>query len=639
MIDSKVFDTLLEPIFILDKDGAVVYCNEAAALIAEVGVRKIVRSKPKFRELIRFQDTIPGLMDLAGVTDPTPYTEVSFNVESGKEGRVQLTIQKFSDEPTYIVFFRDVTLEETLQRKYRAELEKKEDVIRDLEVAKAKIEDYSRNLEKMVQERTLQLSQLNTRMKALLDSLDQGFLIFDSSGKCSDVASKACQTTLYMDPRGQDIGTVLRYDNTRTEKFKKWMSTAFDEMLPFEDLVPLAPPRFHHPEGREIQLSYYPLRNESNAIEGIVMVATDITNLVVAQREAEKERAYAKMVVQMVRQKRQIQNFIRDAVSLTETIATQAQGTPDYDSTFRALHTLKGGAASFSIHDLVQTAHRAEELLTNWKEFLVDPPKAEKLLKEFKFAVEQLPSLLSQFADEFGTIIGKSNRSTGAMREVSAQSLVQFYTQLAANPVLRNQFYEWFLVEPIGELFVYYNDVIQQIAVEQQKVVSPIEIEPVDFSIWPLPYEKLLSSFVHAFRNAIDHGIESASDREAKNKPSAGRIGIRCSRTPTGMFQLQIWDDGNGIDPARIRAKLASKNMAHDSETDEQVIQHVFDAEFSTRDQVTEISGRGVGMDAIKAEATALGGTVRVESKLGQGTSVFVEVPWITDSLKLQKVS
>ncbi len=635
MIDPKLFDTLLEPIFILDQDGRVTYCNEAAALVTELSVRKLLRGKPRFRDLIRFQDTIPALMDLSALTDPSPYTEVSFNVESGKEGRVQLTVQKFSEDPSYIVFFRDVTLEETLQRKYRAELEKKEDVIRALEVAHIKLEDYSRNLEKMVEERTLQLSQLNQRMKALLDSLDQGFLIFDSQGRCSDVASKACQTTLSIDPRGLDIGVVLRLDTAKEQKFRKWMNIAFQEMLPFEDVAPLAPPRFYHPEALEISLSYYPLRNDANSIEGIVIVATDITNLIVAQKEAEKERAYAKMVVQMVRQKRQIQSFLFEARNLISELAIQVKAkNVDYELTFRSLHTLKGGAASFSIHGLVQTAHHAEELLTNWKDSAGDSSKAESYLKEFQLTTERLPSLLEEFAFEFGTIIGKSNRTGEPVREVSSKNMIEFYTHLAHDQQLRDQFYEWFLLEPIGELFVHYNDVIQQIASDQEKIVAPLEVEPIDFQLWPLPYERLLASFVHAFRNAIDHGIELASDRELKGKLSSGRIGIRCAKAASGQLQIQVWDDGNGIDPSRIRQKLENKGLPHSHESDEQVIQHVFDSEFSTRDQVTEISGRGVGMDAIKAEAVALGGTVRVESKLGSGTTVFIEVPWMTEVVR-----
>src|SRR5690606_18400330 len=117
------------------------------------------------------------------ICDATPYKELTFKTSQGGEGKVQITLQPIFDsmgDKNWIVFVRDVTLEERLQKKYRAELEQKEDVIRALEDAKAKLEDYSKNLEEMVKVRTQELSRLNQTMSALLDSLGQGFFIFNS---------------------------------------------------------------------------------------------------------------------------------------------------------------------------------------------------------------------------------------------------------------------------------------------------------------------------------------------------------------------------------------------------------------------------------------------------------------------------
>lgn len=632
MVDGKLFDTLLEPLFILDQEGKIVYCNEAASLIVNVGVRKILRSKVKLQELVQFADPIPALENLISLTDPSPYQEVSFQVED-KSGRVQLTVQKFNDDPSWIVFFRDVTLEETLQRKYRAELEKKEDVIRDLEKAKAQIEDYSRNLEKMVAERTAQLSQLNAKMTALLDSLDQGFLIFNEKGDVLEIVSKACEQILGRNPAGQPIWKALNYNDKETVKFQKWMATVFAEMLPFEDLAPLGPSRFAHPEGKEISLSYYPLREDS-AIVGIVLVATDITNLVFAQREAEKERAYAKMILQLVKQKRQIQAFLREAETLTQTILMQAQQPkPNFEEAFRALHTLKGGSASFSILSIVQASHHAEELLKQWNE-----KPSEESRKAFVRQVQELPQHLNHFQEDCSVLLG--NRSGDVSREISSLALSEFYEKIPADFPLKRAFFESFLAEPVGPLFEHYEDQIQQTAAALEKIVAPLQVEPAAFRLWPQPYEQLFSTFVHAFRNAIDHGIETPENRELKGKATAGRIGVQCERLTNGLLRFSIWDDGGGIDPQIIRQKLDKNSISHSHENDQQVIQHVFDSSFSTREQVTEISGRGVGMDAIKAAAEKLGGTARVESTLGKGSTVIIEVPWLTETPKsLQKAS
>ncbi len=180
-IQYSLFDTLLEPVFVLNAERKVVYCNETAALVVGLSIRKITKGL-RFDELFEFSEPIESLKRLIHICDATPYKEVTFKTAQGGEGKVQITLQPIFDsmgDKNWIVFVRDVTLEERLQKKYRAELEQKEDVIKALEDAKAQLENYSKNLEKMVEDRTRELSRLNQTMSALLDSLGQGF--FSSS--------------------------------------------------------------------------------------------------------------------------------------------------------------------------------------------------------------------------------------------------------------------------------------------------------------------------------------------------------------------------------------------------------------------------------------------------------------------------
>ncbi|RYZ86865.1 MAG: PAS domain-containing protein, partial [Proteobacteria bacterium] len=179
-----IFDTLLEPTFALDGNGRVIYCNETAALLCEQSVRKIMRGAI-FADLLKFSEPVEVLNRLPSVTDPTPYKELGFTTPSGQIGKLQMTIQPSGVADQWLLFARDVTLEERLQKKYRGELEQKENVIADLEKARNELERYSKNLEVMVAERTQQISRMNVLMKALLDSLGQGFLIFDKDGTLS----------------------------------------------------------------------------------------------------------------------------------------------------------------------------------------------------------------------------------------------------------------------------------------------------------------------------------------------------------------------------------------------------------------------------------------------------------------------
>lgn len=638
-MDSKIFDTLLEPIFILDAQGKVLYCNEPAALMIDISVRKVIRSQPVFKEIILFADEIDCLKSIKDVTDASPYQEVHFKTPSGKTGRVQLTLQPFTADPSdpaaqWIMFFRDVTLEETLQRKYRAELEKKESVIRDLEDARAKLEDYSKNLEKMVAERTAQLSSLNQQLNALLDSLGQGFFIFGQDGKCFPIFSKACMTTVEKNPANLQIEQVLNLDEKGKTSFYRWTTTLFAEMLPFEDLAPLGPNRYNHSANKNIELTYFPLRKESGEMEGVVVVATDITELVASQKQTEKEKKFAQMILQLVQNKRQVLGFLKEADLLIKDLHHQlAQPEINFELTFRDLHTLKGGAASFSLMEVAEATHKAEDLLALW-----NTKKEMSVREELHKVAHQLPQLITDFVEKNQTLLGQKPGSLEILKEVKLSDLKGHLNFLPSGSPARTEFFEKFLLETVEHVFGHFNDQIRQVANVEGKIVHNLEIQNAQFLLWPEPYESLFASFIHAFRNSVDHGIENSGDRETVGKPSAGRIGIGAERQNDSLI-FKIWDDGKGIDPEAIRAKLKKQGRIQEAQkNDHDVIQHVFDSEFSTREVVTATSGRGVGMDAILACAKALGGHAWVESQVGQGTQIYIQVPWIMDQ-KIQKAA
>lgn len=624
----QLFDTLLEPVFILNGEQKVVYCNETASVLCDLSIRKITRGMT-FTSLFQFSEPFDAVQNLVQIADPTPYKELNFTTSTGNEGKAQITLQPVTSpegESHWIVFMRDVTLEERLQKKYRAELEQKEDVIKALEDAKAKLEDYSQNLEKMVAERTAQLSRLNQMMSALLDSLGQGFFVFDKDGLCLEVNSKACSDTVECMPAGKNIWDVLALPANKHDGFKKWMMTLFMEMLPFEDLAPLGPPTFPHSQGKHIKLEYFPLNSAEGKIEGVVVVASDITSLIEAQQQAEREKENAKLIIHLVKSKREVARFIRDSEQMLRDLKTELhRDTRDTDTIYRYLHTLKGGAASFSIQQMTELCHQAE---TQVNSFLQDK-KSENFQPLFDFYTK-IDGSFRHFLSESQDILGKSALSTDRSIEIPFSKLshliedVRGYSAPAAAAVA-----EALLMEPVQSFFQAYDDLSRRVAEKEGKSLLPVEFSGGDIKVLPEVYSPLFATFVHAFRNAVDHGIEFPAVRAKKNKNEAGRIQVLFDLVEQNRaLRIRVQDDGNGIDPAKIRAKLTQKGVDVAGESDQQVIQHIFDSQFSTRDVVTETSGRGVGMDAIRAEAQLLGGKCWAESKLGAGTVLFVEVPY-----------
>lgn len=628
-----LFDPLLEPIFILNKECKVVYCNEAAALLISSGVRKIMRSQPLLTDIFQFSEKIDGLENLQAVTDPTPYKEVNFTTTEGLSGKIQITVQKLPETENWITFVRDVTLEERLQKKYRAELDAKEGVIEELKKAQSELENYSRNLEKMVEERTSEIRGLNQKLKALLDSLDQGFLIFDEDGHCWEISSKACEKVLEVAPAGKKIWDVLKLPENQVNGFNKWLTTLYSELLPFEDLAPLGPAQFPHSQGNHVKLDYYPIRSSENKIQGIVLVATDITSLIRAQEEAEKEKSYANFILKMFKQKRSFLSFFEECQKLVIELNRVTLAPPaswDRDALFRTLHTIKGGSASYSVRDVAHHAHELESIIQNWDGFTED--KWDQHLQDLKQSFDHLTK-------EVHELLGQSPAKQVPVVEVPKTELFQILSVMEAWSKSREwaeQLKNRYLTEPLQQSFESYEFIIQQTATQLQKKVKPLKFTTPEFRWSFEPYQSFTSTLVHVFRNAIDHGLETPEERSNAGKPEQGEISISATLKESEI-EIRIQDDGRGIAVEKIKTKRQEKNLSTTGLTDEQILMTVFEPQFSTRDNVTELSGRGVGLDAVKHEVEILGGRVGIKSEVGKGTTFIFTLPVKSAAMETQK--
>jgi two-component system sensor histidine kinase and response regulator WspE len=142
--------------------------------------------------------------------------------------------------------------------------------------------------------------------------------------------------------------------------------------------------------------------------------------------------------------------------------------------------------------------------------------------------------------------------------------------------------------------------------------------------------DKLDAPLNHLIRNALDHAIESPDDRISAGKESTGLIRLE-ARHSAGMLQIIVTDDGRGVDPARLRDKIVRKGFVSTEMaarlTEAELLEFLFLPGFSTKENVTEISGRGVGLDVVQNMVRAVGGVVRVTSKLGRGTRFTLQLP------------
>jgi two-component system chemotaxis sensor kinase CheA len=182
---------------------------------------------------------------------------------------------------------------------------------------------------------------------------------------------------------------------------------------------------------------------------------------------------------------------------------------------------------------------------------------------------------------------------------------------------------------PLGHFFSKVARVVRQVARENRKEVRLV-VTGSETEVDKLIAEELADPLMHIVRNAIDHGIEPPTERDAFGKPVAGTLAINAYHRGNQVI-IEVEDDGRGIDRSRLAEEAVSRNLLSRREleemTAEQLLQTVFLPGMSTAGQVTELSGRGVGMDVVKTNVSRLGGTVELQSDPGVGTKVSLTVP------------
>jgi two-component system, chemotaxis family, sensor kinase CheA len=179
---------------------------------------------------------------------------------------------------------------------------------------------------------------------------------------------------------------------------------------------------------------------------------------------------------------------------------------------------------------------------------------------------------------------------------------------------------------PMSMVFNRFPRMLRDLAAKLDKKVELVtqgEATELDKSL----VEKITDPLTHLVRNSCDHGIEVPADRLAKGKPEHGTITLVASHQG-GSIVIEVRDDGRGLSRQKLISKARERGIdAPDSMTDQEVYSLIFAPGFSTADQVTDVSGRGVGMDVVKKNITSLGGTVEIDSAEGYGMSVKVRLP------------
>jgi two-component system, chemotaxis family, sensor kinase CheA len=184
-------------------------------------------------------------------------------------------------------------------------------------------------------------------------------------------------------------------------------------------------------------------------------------------------------------------------------------------------------------------------------------------------------------------------------------------------------------MQPIKKVFGRFPRVVRDLARSLKKEIN-LELRGEETDLDKNLVEALADPLVHLVRNAVDHGVEMPDDREASGKPRVGVVVLAAEQEGDHIL-LSIEDDGGGMDANVLRTKAVEKGMmdqdAADRLTENECFNLIFAPGFSTKEQISDVSGRGVGMDVVKTKITQLNGTLNIDSHLGKGTRIEIKVP------------
>lgn len=468
--------------------------------------------------------------------------------------------------------------------------------------------------------------------EVLVNSLGQGFLSFDSQGTCASVYSQACLDLLEEAPARRDIMDVLRIPSDQHADVKEWLGILFmsGHALGFDDVVRFLPQSFPHSQGRRITLMYKPIRDQGGALKYVVVIATDQTEEYEAQMRARQQQDFVDMICLVFRERNQFLATVTHIRKFIDVAAEPFQ-KDSVASILRSLHTLKAAAKHFHLTGLNE---RIRTLESDLRAPQIAEMDFQNRLKSGRDDVaKELDAVMAQLRD----FTGQDYEDDVSLHQVDENAIYAFASHMRDHNASR-ELIRAFLMEiaavPLRDCFKAFEREMRDLSEITGKQIKPIRYTGSNPLVLTRPIQELLFSLSHICRNIVDHGIEPAVTRLARDKDPAGQVSVHGDLTTDDgsrreWLRIVIADDGGGIDPSRVRAKLAATDPqgAWREEDDQKIIQRIFSWGFSTRDHVSDLSGRGVGLEAVEREVIALGGTIKVYSDLYRGTRFDIRLP------------
>lgn len=490
-------------------------------------------------------------------------------------------------------------------------------------------------LSRQVDERTADLKERSVAVKRLLDNANQGFLTFSTSLIVENEYSRKCLEMFGERIEGKSIGELLYPDDARKRDFfTETIRAVFDEgdEVKVEAILSLLQQEFIIGQ-KSIQVVYS--RIEPGRF---MLILTDITDKKNLEKNVERERSRLKMIVSVISNSDEFFELLDDYQTFLSNRSgfIHAECTPFQNLTalYRMIHTYKGLFAQKDFITTPQGLHKVESRLSMWlQEGTISNETLQSVLNKIDFEV-----WLAKDTDVLRETLGEHFMDKKSMITIDDDTFEMLHSKimelLEAQPEESHELLELLEIirklkyKPIREYFASLPKYVEMLGERLEKSLKPMGIDDSTNITVGEEFKPFAKSLIHVIRNSVDHGIETPEDRVGCGKEECGSI-ILSIRDTKDAVVIEISDDGRGIDIEKLKQKALEREDGSllSLENDSAVFELMFEDYLSTKDEVNDISGRGIGLASVRSEVLKLGGSYSVVSEKGAGSKFIFSIP------------
>ncbi len=474
------------------------------------------------------------------------------------------------------------------------------------------------------------IEQKDFDMQSLLGGIPNAVFFFDQHGVISDEKSKATFRIFPDINQYSDIQSFFKkYSDFPEDNIKNTVGFFWDNSheLDFESIAELLPQKLEvtNADGVQyLQMNYQSEKNQNGQLLRIIVIGTDKTTEVLTAMDSKNKEERVQRISLVGQNISDYLQVVDDLNELWQDIFTELNSamTIDMVKLKRNLHTIKGGLAGYEYKTLADQINDVETSLHD--------NEVRNILDPLKFRLNTAKNIFDELHIEVKNIFGLTNDNRAISINIEKFNSLKNQIMQSSNPELIASIGQCEKM-PLDTLFAKYKKYISRLVENSQIKLATVKIDPLSSEIRSLHLSNLAGSLGHLLRNCFDHGIEDAETREALGKDIEGAISVFATEEKNGNLTLKIKDDGNGIDFEKLADKAVKSGLwtveKRNSSNLTEKINLIFQSGLSSAEIVSDTSGRGVGMDAVKSDIEAKGGRIEVITAKGLGTEFIIHMP------------